>query len=291
MTTAHLVENLTAALERSSLPIAAAYLFGSQVSGDTWAESDVDVAVLLDEPDPIRRAEMGMSLSEEVQRALSGRTVDVVCLDGDSDGFAYEVLRTGRCLVCRDASQRARFEAATYQRHFDLAPLNAICRHYLLRRVREGRMLERSLAMVDRQRVEQLIAYIQEMLNRLRVQQGKSFDEFANDFLSVDAALRELQTTLEAVSDIATHVIAGANLGTPTDRPHAIELLAQHQVLPRELADRIVQAVRMRNILVHFYPHVNLRKVYDAIQHDLPDIGAFCAEIVKYLDENAPANA
>jgi len=46
----------------------------------------------------------------------------------------------------------------------------------------------------------------------------------------------------------------------------------------------------MRNILVHFYPNVNLRKVYDAIQNDLPDIGAFCAEVIKYLDENAPGD-
>jgi uncharacterized protein YutE (UPF0331/DUF86 family) len=216
--------------------------------------------------------------------------VDVVCLDEESHGFAYEVLRSGRRLVCRDEAHRARFAAATYRQHFDRAPLQAICRRYLLRRVREGRMLERSLAMVDRQTIEQLIAYIQEMLNRLGMQQGKSFEEFAGDFLAVDAALREMQTMLEAVSDIATHLIAGANLGTPTDRPHAIELLAQHQILPRELADRIVQAVRMRNILVHFYPNVNLRKVYDAIQNDLPDIGAFCAEVIKYLDENAPGD-
>jgi uncharacterized protein YutE (UPF0331/DUF86 family) len=149
-------------------------------------------------------------------------------------------------------------------------------------------MMGRTPDMIDRTVIEKLLAYIQEMLNRLRLQQGKSLAEFESDFLSVDAALHEMQTMREAVSDIAIHLVAGGNLGTPTDRPMAVDLLAQHQILPRDLADRIMQAVRMRNILVHHYPGVNVRKVYEAIQHDLGDIVDFCAEVVAYLDRCVP---
>lgn len=284
-------DRLVAALVGSTTPVVVAYLFGSQAAGRTWAESDVDVAVLFDEPDACRRLDMSLELAEELSSALGNLPVDVVCLDEQRNGLAHEVLRTGRCLLARDEKRRARFEAETCIHDFDRAPTQRLCRDYLLRRVREGRMLERSPAMVDRHTVERLIAYIQEMLNRLSVQRGKSFEEFESDVISVDASLRQLQTMLEAVSDIATHVVAGANLGTPTDRPHALELLTRNGILPPELGGRLIQAVRMRNLLVHFYPGVDLRKVYDVIQNDLPDIGAFCGDIVRYLDVNDGAIA
>ena len=81
---------------------------------------------------------------------------------------------------------------------------------------------------------------------------------------------------LEAISGIAMHVVAGANLGSPNSRPEAIEMLAKNGIIPQELAEKVSQAVRMRNIIVHHYPGVNLRIVYDVIQNDLGDIVDFC---------------
>ena len=126
--------------------------------------------------------------------------------------------------------------------------------------------------------------YVQEMLNRLQIQGGKGFEEFAEDFQAVDASLYEFQTMLEAISDIAMHIVAGANLGSPNSRHEAIEMLANNRIIPQELAEKIGQAVRMRNIIVHHYPGVNLHTVYDVIQSDLGDIVDFCAEIANYLD-------
>ena len=61
--------------------------------------------------------------------------------------------------------------------------------------------------MIDRRSVEHLVNYVQEMLNRLQSQQEKGFEEFSEDFQAVDASLYELQTMLEAISDIAMHVV------------------------------------------------------------------------------------
>lgn len=159
-----------------------------------------------------------------------------------------------------------------------------IGRRYLMERVKTKQMLKKEKDMIDRGCVESLVGYVQEMLNRLQVQRGKSFEDFSADFQAVDASLHELQTTLEAISDIAMHIVAGANLGAPSGRPEAIEMLAGNQIISQELAEKIAQAVRMRNIILHHYPGVNLRTVYDVIQNDLGDIVDFCAEIVGYLD-------
>lgn len=268
----------------TSPPVIAAYLFGSRATGKVWAESDVDVALLFGETDASNQLEITGRLSEYLCQALDGVEVDVVSLDGVPTHFAYEILRTGKLAFCANPPERIQFEMGIFEKQTDEEPWLQIGRRYLMKRVKTRQMLKRGKDMIDRERVEHLVNYVQEMLNRLQSHQGKSFEEFAENFQAVDASLYELQTMLEAISDIAMHVVAGANLGSPNSRPEAVEMLAKNGIIPQDLAEKISQAVRMRNIIVHHYPRVNLRTVYDVIQDGLGDIVDFCADIVNYLD-------
>ena len=267
-----------------SPPVVAVYLFGSYATGKVWAESDVDVAFLSGEMETSNRIEIIGRVVENLCQALGDVEVDVVNLEGVPTHFAYEILRTGKLAFCANPHDRIRFEMGILEKHTDEEPWRQIGRDYLMRRVKTRQMLEKGKDMIDRGRVEHLVNYVQEMLNRLQNQGGKSFEEFAEDFQAVDASLYELQTMLEAISDIAMHVVTGANIGLPNSRPEAIEMLAKNGIIPQELAEKISQAIRMRNVIVHPYPGVNLRIVYDVIQNDLGDIVDFCAEIASYLD-------
>ncbi len=264
--------------------IVAAYFFGSHATGKVWAESDVDVALLFDEADASNQLEIIGWLSEYLCQALGNVEVDVVNLDGVPTHFAYEILRTGKLVFCANPHERIRFEMGIFEKHTDEEPWQQIGRRYLMKRAKTRQMLKKGKDMIDRRSVEHLVNYVQEMLNRLQSQGGKGFEEFAEDFQAVDASLYELQTMLEAISDIAIHVVTGTNLGSPNSRPEAIEMLAKNGIIPKELAEKISQAVRLRNIIVHHYPRVNLRIVYDVIQNDLGDIVDFCAEIANYFD-------
>ena len=268
----------------ASPPVVAAYLFGSHATGKVWAESDVDVALLFGAADGSNQLEIIGRLLEHLCQTLGGVEVDIVSLDGVSTHFAYEILRTGKLAFCANPHERIQFEMSIFEKYTDEEPWQQIGRGYLMRRAKARQMLKKGKDMIDRGRVEHLVNYVQEMLNRLQSQQRKDFEDFAEDFQAVDASLYELQTMLEAISDIAMHVVTGANLGSPNSLPEAIEMLAKNGIIPQELAEKISQAVRMRNIIVHHYPGVNLRIVYDVIQNGLGDVVDFCAEIANYLD-------
>ena len=268
----------------ASPPVVAAYLFGSYATARVWTESDVDVALLFGETDASNQLEISGRLSEYLCQTLGGVEVDVVSLDGVPTHFAYEILRTGKLAFCANLYERTRFETGVFEKYTDEEPWQQIGRRYLITRAKTRQMLKKGKDMIDRRRVEHLVNYVQEMLNRLQIQQGKGLEEFAEDFQAVDASLYELQTMLEAISDIAMHVVAGANFGSPNSRPEAIEMLAKNGIIPQKLAGKISQAVKMRNIIVHHYPGVNLHTIYDVIRNDLGDIVDFCAEIANYLD-------
>ena len=268
----------------ASPPVVAAYLFGSHATGRVWAESDVDVALLFGKTDASNQLDIMGRLSDYLCQILGGVEVDIVSLDGVPTHFAYEILRTGKLAFCANSCERIQFEMGVFEKHTDEEPWRQIGRRYLMTRAKTRQMLKKGKDMIDRGRVEHSVNYVQEMLNRLQIQGGKGFEEFAEDFQAVDASLYEFQTMLEAISDIAMHIVAGANLGSPNIRPEAIEMLAKSGIIPEELAEKISQAVRMRNIIVHHYPRVNLNTVYEVIQNNLGDIVDFCAEIANYLD-------
>lgn len=80
-------------------PIQVGVLFGSHVRGEATAESDVDVAVAIDETDPTERLQTRIDLIADLTRALGTDDIDVVDLETVDPTVGAQALRTGTVLV------------------------------------------------------------------------------------------------------------------------------------------------------------------------------------------------
>jgi predicted nucleotidyltransferase len=130
------VEALTATLDGRT-EVRLAYVFGSVATGRARRTSDVDVAlVFATPPDPAT-----LDLLTEELEAAAGRPIDLVNLATAPPLLAHEVVRSGRCIVCRDPTERGEFEARTTLRYLDTAHLRRVQDQYLHERVeaRRGR--------------------------------------------------------------------------------------------------------------------------------------------------------
>jgi uncharacterized protein len=103
---------------RAAIPgLQAAYRFGSTVSGDTHAKSDVDVALVADEPLSVERCwEVAGDLAAEL-----ARDVDLVDLRRASTVMRVQVLQGAVTIVDDDPVARAWFEMLSLS---DYARLN-----------------------------------------------------------------------------------------------------------------------------------------------------------------------
>lgn len=119
---------------RQALPdTMAIYRFGSQVSGRTHRESDLDLAVLLPSPLPaMRRFEIEQDLA-----AFLHMSVDLVDLRAAPTALRMQVVSTGECLYASDETERRRFQTAVYSAY---ARLNEERREILARIISEGRV-------------------------------------------------------------------------------------------------------------------------------------------------------
>ena len=118
--------------------VAVAYLFGSAARGDSSCLSDIDVGVLLANG-PGNLLRYRARLSEDLSRAMDGNPVEVVLLADAPPALAARAIREGQLLVCRDDSQRVRFEIQTLRRDCDTAPLRQIYDDTLAAAIRKGR--------------------------------------------------------------------------------------------------------------------------------------------------------
>lgn len=134
--------------------------------------------------------------------------------------------------------------------------------------------------MVDRVKLRQKIAFIEKNLRLLENLRNVPFEEFDQDSVNFNAAVRLLQISIESMLDIANHIVARERLGMPNTYAESFDFLASGKVITSEYASRVKSMVRFRNRAVHLYMDMSEKEVYNILQHHLDDFREFILQVV-----------
>ncbi len=138
--------------------IIVAYLFGSQTTGQARLNSDVDVAILLEQTDRWSQFEERLRLIDELE-SLIYKKVDVVVLNHAPPLLAQQVLLQKRLLFERDINKRIEFEVTASKIYADLKPMYEFFWQNLLQKVnscephhqrRDSRAIEQARRLLKR---------------------------------------------------------------------------------------------------------------------------------------------
>jgi len=102
-----------------------------------------------------------------------------------------------------------------------------------------------------------------------------------DDDLKLSTVERRFQLIVDTAIDINTHLIKESGLPTPDDYQSTFITLGENKILPMEFALKIAPSVGLRNLIVHKYGQVDLKKMIDDIKSE---IGQYF-DYLKYVDE------
>jgi len=134
--------------------------------------------------------------------------------------------------------------------------------------------------MPDKDVVMAKAAIIQRCLKR--IQETTHLDpESLNDIDKQDIFVLNLQRAVQAVIDLATHIVASEGLGLPDTIKDNFHLLYEGKIIRKQLSKKMEAMVGFRNIAVHNYQSLNEGILKSILGKDLADLEEFYTTVLK----------
>jgi uncharacterized protein YutE (UPF0331/DUF86 family) len=144
---------------------------------------------------------------------------------------------------------------------------------------------------IDQEIINTRIRLIIKYLNRLKLFESVSLDNYLNDFDLQLISERLLQLIVEVGTDINTYLLVELYENTPTTYFDSFIKAGQRGIITRDLAAQLAQSAGMRNRLVHQYEDIDNKIVFAAIPKALQQYRLYIQQITAYLDSLEGENA
>jgi uncharacterized protein YutE (UPF0331/DUF86 family) len=96
---------------------------------------------------------------------------------------------------------------------------------------------------------------------------------------TTDTVVLHLWQSVQVVIDLAVSTCVRSGLGSPPTYGDAFRALAEAEVIPGPLAERLVRAAGFRNLVVHAYAQLDLRRLHAIASTGPADLRAFLAAL------------
>jgi uncharacterized protein YutE (UPF0331/DUF86 family) len=133
---------------------------------------------------------------------------------------------------------------------------------------------------VDRAILARHVAAVRDAVARIRAVLPEALETFEADRTTREVVILNLFIAVQACLNLATHWLADEGWDVPQSYGEIFLALTDHEVIPRELARRLVAAAGLRSLIAHQYGRVDWARVHrTASSSDLDDLEAFCAAL------------
>lgn len=135
----------------------------------------------------------------------------------------------------------------------------------------------------DVERMKKLISSIRQSLGLLQEIAELSENKFIKDVHKQCSAKYNFIASIEAVIDLANHLISRNKLRAPEDYADTFAVLAEYKIIKSNFSKELMKMARFRNRLVHLYWDIDIKELYNILQTKLSDFDKFLKNISKHI--------
>lgn len=111
-------------------------------------------------------------------------------------------------------------------------------------------------------------------------------EEFKQDIDKQIIAERSFEVVSINIVEICTYIMSNLSL-LPGSYAECMEILGTKNIVSKELANRLADALRMRNFIVHQYEKIDYELLYGSLNSLINDYYQFKEEISLWIDKEA----
>lgn len=134
--------------------------------------------------------------------------------------------------------------------------------------------------------IQTKIDVIFDNIEKLSSLKTKTFDDFISDFRNIDSALHRMQTSIQAILDIGSYIIASLGLKTPNTNAEIIEILSEAGYISKDNIETYMKMSQFRNRIVHLYNHIDTKTLYEILANEPGDIKDFYKDLLKIIEKH-----
>ncbi len=139
--------------------------------------------------------------------------------------------------------------------------------------------------MINKKLIESKLTDLKTYFEKLALLLKEDVRSIVSDDLKLPTVERRFQLIVDTAIDINTHLIKESNLATPDDYQSTFITLGENGILPMELALKIAPSVGLRNLVVHKYGQVDLKKMVEDIKSEIGQYFDYAREIDRFIKD------
>lgn len=139
--------------------------------------------------------------------------------------------------------------------------------------------------MIDKDLIKTKMSDIQAYYNELDPILKEDAREIIENNLKLHTVERLFQLIVDASVDINTHIISELGISVPDDYQSTFTALGENKILPMDFALKISPSVGLRNLVVHKYGKVDIKKMIDDIKNEIEQYLEYLKHIQQFLEK------
>ncbi|MHA1911592.1 MAG: type VII toxin-antitoxin system HepT family RNase toxin [Candidatus Kariarchaeaceae archaeon] len=139
----------------------------------------------------------------------------------------------------------------------------------------------------DEDLIKRKFLSIRKHVNRVRTLVNLPIKEIEDDFDNQLISERLFGTIAQSLTDICTHIVSRESDNIPQTYADCMKELANLKIIPIELAGRLFQMVKMRNLVIHQYESIDYEVVISALKELLDDLEKYKEAIYLWMENQS----
>ncbi|MBI3609771.1 MAG: DUF86 domain-containing protein [Nitrospirae bacterium] len=140
---------------------------------------------------------------------------------------------------------------------------------------------------MDTRLIRKKLGELEKYVQALEKLKPHTLQELRSDMVKAWSVEHGLQLAIQTVIDTGSHILAALGEQEIEDYADVMDKLGERNILPAAFAKTIRGMVGVRNILVHEYAAVDLKKIHEILKSRLDDFRKFAKCIDEYLSSSS----